>query len=118
MSPHRVLAGVALLVLLVPSVVRIAAHMQLPPPPGVPASEIVARGFDDPVGVAVSPAGAIVVSDNEAGTVVEIGADGRRTVLLRRLEGPAGVAFDHEGALLVVETRAGRVLRRDTTGAV
>ena len=118
MSPHRVLAGFVLLVLLVPSVVRVAAHTQVPAPPGIPESEVVARGFDAPFGVAVSPSGAIVVSDNKAGTVVEIGPNGRRSVLLRRLDRPAGVAFDDDGALLIVETRAGRVLRRDPTGAV
>ena len=110
MSPHRVLAGFVVLVLLVPSVVRIAASTQ--------DSEIVARGFDDLFGVAVNSSGAIVVSDTKAGTVTEIGPNGRRTVLLRRLDGPAGVAFDDEDALLIVEARAGRVLRRDPTGAI
>ncbi len=104
------LAGFVRVSLLVPPVVRMSAHTQ--------EGDIVARGFDDPVGVAVSASGAIVVADNKAGTIVEIGPNGRRTILLRRLDGPAGLAFDDEGALLIVEARAGRVLRRDPAGAV
>jgi glucose/arabinose dehydrogenase len=112
MSPHRIAAS--LLVTLAMSLQMPAATDRQSEAPG----EIVARGFQDPVGVAVSADGRIVVSDRAAGTIVEVGPGGRRTVLLRRLDRPAGVAFDEDGGLLVVEQRAGRVLRRDPSGAI
>ncbi|MBM3817425.1 MAG: hypothetical protein FJW14_00210 [Acidimicrobiia bacterium] len=107
MSPHRVAAS--LLVALATTLQTPAVGTQ---------DEIVARGFQDPVGVAVSAGGRIVVSDRAAGTIVEVGSNGRRTVLLRRLDAPAGIAFDEDDGLLIAEERAGRVLRRDASGAM
>jgi hypothetical protein len=111
---RRIFLFTALAVCLVRTPVDTTTQLHQPPA----ASEVVAKGFENPFGIAVSPAGSIVVSDHEAGTVTEISTDGRRRVLLRRLDDPAGLAFDADGGLLIVEEGAGRVLRRDPSGAL
>lgn len=90
--------------------------------------EIVASGFEALAGVAAEPggavpgpavpAGAVLVTDREAGTLIRLGASGRRRVLLRGLLGPTDVAIDGAGAVLVLEEGGRRLLRLTPEGVV
>lgn len=83
-----------------------------------PTVEVVAKDFADPVDVAVTHNGSVVVSDRHTGEIVQIDTSGQRTVLVEGLEGPAGLAIDPQGGLIIVEERGRRVLRRDPSGAL
>jgi hypothetical protein len=79
--------------------------------------EVIGRGFEAPVGLAVEEPGAVYVADREDGTVARLTADGRRRVVLHRLDAPMGLLVEPEGGgLLIAESADGRVLRRDPAG--
>lgn len=89
--------------------------------PGSNESELLAEGFDQLYGVAVSPAGAIVAAELGAGRVLSIrpGSLGQVVeVLASGLSDPVGVAISPNGACLVSEAGAGRVVKLDGTGTV
>ena len=79
---------------------------------------IVSSGIGTPSSVAVQSDGAILVTDQDAGTLVRIDEAGRRTVLLRHLRRPAGVAIDPGRGVLVLEQGRDRVLRLAADGTV
>ena len=78
--------------------------------------EVIAAGFKRLSGVAVAPDGAVLVTDEAAGTLTRIDEAGGRRVLLGGLHGPAGVAVDGAGNILVAE--AGRRIVRVDPGGV
>jgi sugar lactone lactonase YvrE len=73
-------------------------------------SEVLAEGFDQLYGVAVSPDGTIAAAELGAGRVLSI-RSGVIEVLASGLNEPAGVAISPDGACLVTESAAGRVVR-------
>ena len=86
--------------------------------PGRSESEVLAEGFDQLYGVAVSGGSAskeaIVAAELGAGRVLLI-RPGRVEVLASDLSEPVGVAIAPDGACLVSEAGAGRVVRLDGT---
>jgi RHS repeat-associated protein len=77
--------------------------------------EILAEGFQEPIGVAVDPNGAVLVSDREDGRVLKI-SGGRVEPLVSNLRGPVGLAFDTAGRLIIVEEKSGQLLRLEDDG--
>ena len=110
------LVGVAALSFMLFFVATTALN-SMPPPPVTPI-EVVASGLGAPIGIAVSPTGAIVVSDRRAGTVTQLGASGQHALLASGLQRPVGLAFQADGSLLIVEERGGRLLERHLTGSI
>ncbi len=88
--------------------------------PGRNESEVLAEGFDQLYGVAVSGGSgskeAIVAAELGAGRVLLI-QPGRVEVLASDLSEPVGVAIAPDGACLVSEAGAGRVVKLDGTRA-
>jgi len=77
--------------------------------PGASESEVLADGFDQLYGVAVSPSG-VVVAELGAGRVLSLQSGGFEA-LATGLREPVGVAIDADGACLVSEAGAGQVIR-------
>lgn len=77
---------------------------------------IIASGFEQLSGVAVDPAGAVLVTDGARGTLTRIEPTGAHAVLLENLQRPGSVAVDSGGSIFVVEAAGGRVLRLDPNG--
>jgi sugar lactone lactonase YvrE len=80
-------------------------------------SEVLAEGFDQLYGVAVSPTGAVLAAELGAGRVLSI-RSGEVEVLASGLSEPIGVAIAPDGACLVSEAGAGRVVKLDGTGTM
>jgi sugar lactone lactonase YvrE len=78
-------------------------------------SEVLAEGFDQLYGVAVSPAGIVVAAELGAGRVLSIRPD-HVEVLASGLNDPVGVAIAPDGTCLVSEAGAGRVVKLDGSG--
>ncbi|KEF98666.1 MULTISPECIES: SMP-30/gluconolactonase/LRE family protein [Mycobacterium] len=72
-------------------------------------TEVLADGFDQLYGVAVTPGG-VVVAELGTGRVLSLRSGGV-DVLATDLREPVGVAIDADGAPLVAEAGAGRVVR-------
>ncbi|MER7786896.1 hypothetical protein [Streptomyces sp. NPDC097640] len=72
-----------------------------------------AAGLDQPLGIAVSPDGSLVVAEAGAGRIVAIDGDDTLTVLAEGLDHPVDVAFDAEGRCYATDDRLGAVLRID-----
>ncbi|MFW0796696.1 SMP-30/gluconolactonase/LRE family protein [Gordonia sp. CPCC 205515] len=83
--------------------------------PGRSESEVVADGFDQLYGVAVSANGVIAAADYGAGTVLTVDG-GTTTVAARDLDHPMGVAFTGDGTCLVAESGAGRIVAVSVSG--
>ncbi|OBH32399.1 gluconolaconase [Mycobacterium sp. E342] len=83
--------------------------------PGDNESVVLADGFDQLYGVAVTPGGAVVAAELGAGRVLSIGA-GTVAVMATGLSEPVGVAIAPDGACLVSEAGAGRVVRLGGAG--
>jgi sugar lactone lactonase YvrE len=80
-------------------------------------SEVLAEGFDQLYGAAVSPTGAVLAAELGAGRVLSI-RSGEVEVLASGLSEPIGVAIAPDGACLVSEAGAGRVVKLDGTGTM
>ena len=77
--------------------------------PAASETEVLADGFDQLYGVAVSPSG-VVVAELGTGRVLSLRSGGI-DVLATGLREPVGVAIGADGACLVAEAGAGRVVR-------
>lgn len=77
--------------------------------PEASETEVLADGFDQLYGVAVSPGG-VVVAELGTGRVLSL-RSGAVEVLATGLREPVGVAIDADGTCLVAEAGAGRVVR-------
>src|SRR5271163_3759904 len=77
--------------------------------PGLSESELLADGFDQLYGVAVSPGG-VVFAELGTGRVLSLSSGGI-VVLATDLREPVGVAIDADGACLVAEAGAGTVVK-------
>ncbi|OBF80098.1 gluconolaconase [Mycobacterium sp. 852002-51163_SCH5372311] len=80
-------------------------------------SEVLADGFDQLYGVAVTATGAVVVAELGAGRVLSIQPGGVE-VLASGLSEPVGVAIAPDGTCLVAEAGAGRVVKSDGSGPI
>ncbi|OKI92645.1 hypothetical protein AMK10_23245 [Streptomyces sp. CB02058] len=69
------------------------------------------RGLKRPMGIAVDPAGALVVAEADGGRVVSVADDDTVTVLATGLGRPVDVALDSAGRCYVSDEEAGTVLR-------
>jgi sugar lactone lactonase YvrE len=78
--------------------------------PGASESEVLADGFDQLYGVAISSNG-VVFAELGTGRVLSLRADGGVEGLAGDLREPIGVAIDADGACLAAEAGAGRVVR-------
>jgi hypothetical protein len=76
---------------------------------------VLADGFDQLYGVAVSPDGAAVVAELGEGRVLSI-RSGQVEVLASGLRDPVGVEMSADGTCLVAEAGAGRVVRLTGSG--
>ena len=76
---------------------------------------IIARGFEQPTGLAIHPHGFLVLTDQDTGVLYRLApaADGtfRSAVLLAGLKDPYGVVVEPDGHLLIAEKDRGRVVR-------
>src|SRR2546425_23055 len=79
--------------------------------------EVVAEGFQEPMGVIGAAGGAILVSDRKAGRVFSVTAEDKQP-LVSGLKRPVGLSLDAEGRLLIVEEATGRLLRLEPGGAL
>lgn len=77
--------------------------------PGKQMHQVLADGFDQLYGVALSPGGAVVVAEKGRGRVLSIHS-GSVAVLARDLNQPSGVAFNAD-TCLIAEEGAGRVVK-------
>ena len=106
-----VLVAGALVTLAIAALLQKSGHPQPPPidlPPGFTA-EIFAAGLGQPRGLAVDPAGTLIVSLPAQGRVIALaGRPARAVTVAEGLELPHGLAFRH-GDLYVGET--GRIVR-------
>lgn len=68
-------------------------------------------GLNRPMGIAVDPAGSLVVAETGGGRIVAVDGSDRVTVLAEGLGRPVDVAFDAAGRCYVSDERAGAVLR-------
>jgi sugar lactone lactonase YvrE len=82
--------------------------------PSASESEVLADGFDQLYGVAVSPNG-VVFAELGTGRVLSL-RSGDIEVLATDLREPVGVAIDADGACLVAEAGAGRVVKVNGSG--
>jgi sugar lactone lactonase YvrE len=76
--------------------------------PEASETEVLAGGFDQLYGVAITPDGAAVVVEQGTGRVLAIGSGGT-TVLAEGLQTPVGVVIAPDGTVLVSET--GRIVK-------
>ncbi len=82
--------------------------------PEASETEVLAEGFDQLYGVALSPGG-VVFAELGTGRVLALRSGGVEE-LATGLSEPVGVAVDADGAVLVAEAGAGRVVRIDGSG--
>ncbi|MFJ8750416.1 SMP-30/gluconolactonase/LRE family protein [Streptomyces sp. NPDC102441] len=73
-------------------------------------------GLSRPMGIAVSPAGSLVVAETGGGRVLAVAEDDKVTVLAEGLGRPVDVAFDTAGLCYVSDEQAGAVLRLEQDG--
>jgi sugar lactone lactonase YvrE len=83
--------------------------------PAAAESVVLASGFDQLYGVAMTP-GAVVAAEFGAGRVVSVDSHGGVDVLASGLDDPVGVTVGPGGAVLVAECGAGRVVRLTESG--
>jgi sugar lactone lactonase YvrE len=83
--------------------------------PAAAESEVLASGFDQLYGVAMTP-GAVVSAEFGTGRVVAVDSHGGVDVLASGLDEPVGVTVAPDGAVLVTECGAGRVVRVTGSG--
>ncbi|MFB6847811.1 SMP-30/gluconolactonase/LRE family protein [Streptomyces sp. NPDC056373] len=86
--------------------------------PATGTSRVRAAGLDQPLGIAVSPDGTLVVAETGAGRVLAVDATDAITVLAEGLGHPVDVTFDADGRCYVSDDRRGAVLRLDDGEAV
>src|SRR5215475_14440566 len=79
--------------------------------PGTHAGQVLASGFNELLGIARTPDGAVVVAEAGEGRVLKISAAGEVTVLASGLGRPAGVAVADDGTCYVSEEGRGRVVK-------
>ncbi|MFD6278010.1 SMP-30/gluconolactonase/LRE family protein [Streptomyces sp. NPDC060209] len=75
-------------------------------------------GLNRPMGIAVSPAGSLVVAETGGGRVLAVAEDDKVTVLAEGLGRPVDVAFDAAGRCYVSDEQAGAVLRLEQDASV
>lgn len=78
--------------------------------PAQQRSEVLAEGFDQLMGVARGPDGAVAFAEWGGGRVLSL-RSGKVEVLAAGLDRPSGVALGADGDVFVAESGAGRVLR-------
>ena len=78
--------------------------------PAVPESEVLASGFDQLMGVAIAPSGAVVFAEYGTGKVHAV-SGGKVEELAQGLDRPKGVAIGSDGTVFVSESGAGRVVK-------
>jgi sugar lactone lactonase YvrE len=83
--------------------------------PAVQENEVLAQGFDQLYGLAVTSGGAVIVAERGAGRVHSIDKS-EKTVLATGLKNPMGVAVTPDGTCLFSEEGAGRVAKVTKTG--
>lgn len=73
-------------------------------------NEVLARGFDQLYGVAITPRGAVIFAEQGAGRVHSV-QSGNVQVLTTGLKQPSGVAVGADGTCYVSESGGGRVVK-------
>jgi len=91
----------------------LSAHAAEPTPPLKAAMgvnyAVWASGLSEPRGLLLDPRGGMWVAEEEAGTVLKIGADGKKATIAEGLARPHDIAVDARGTLYVAETGMRRV---------
>ncbi|MFC9981077.1 SMP-30/gluconolactonase/LRE family protein [Gordonia sp. NPDC127522] len=77
---------------------------------------VVADGFDQLYGIAVTSKGAFAFAEFGAGRVLSTSPSGPTQVLAEGLDGPKGVAVGPDDTVFVSESRGGRVVAIDGSG--
>ncbi|MBI3303273.1 MAG: hypothetical protein HYZ72_14495 [Deltaproteobacteria bacterium] len=75
------------------------------------ASQTLASGFNELLGLARAPDGAVVAAEAGEGRVLKISTTGEVTVLARGLGRPSGVTVAADGSCYVSEASRGRVVK-------
>lgn len=78
--------------------------------PAAQKSEVLAEGFDQLYGVAITHNGTVIAAETGTGRVLGIKA-GQVQALATGLDQPKGVAVDADDACFIAETGAGRVIK-------
>ncbi|MGH3640627.1 MAG: SMP-30/gluconolactonase/LRE family protein [Mycobacterium sp.] len=84
--------------------------------PATAESEVLADGFDQLYGLAMTARGVVAVEQG-SGQVVAVDRSGALEVLAKGLNVPVGVTVTPDGTVLVAESGAGRVVRLTSSGA-
>lgn len=78
--------------------------------PAAGESQVLASGYDRPMGVAIAPGGAVVFPEYGTGKVLSL-EGGNVSELATGLDRPMGVAVAGDGTVFVAESGAGRVVK-------
>ena len=78
--------------------------------PAQQKSEVLAKGYDQLYGVAISPRGVVVFAEQGAGRVLSV-QSGNVEVLATGLKKPSGVAVGADGTCFVSESAGGRIVK-------
>jgi sugar lactone lactonase YvrE len=78
--------------------------------PAKSESQVLAKGFDQLYGVAITPQGAVIVAEQGTGRVLSI-QSGNVEALATGLKKPSGVAVSADGTCYVSESAGGRVVK-------
>lgn len=78
--------------------------------PAKSESQVLAKGFDQLYGVAITPQGAVIVAEQGTGRVLSIQSENVET-LATGLKKPSGVAVGADGTCYVSESAGGRVVK-------
>lgn len=84
--------------------------------PGTSESDVLADGFDQLYGVAVT-SGGVVAAELGTGRVVSVDGSGHVEVVAAGLHDPIGLTVTADGTILVAESGAGRVVRLTGSGS-
>lgn len=80
---------------------------------------VMASGFEGPVGMAVASSSAVYVTEAFAGQISLVETNGEKSVVARDLKMPEGIAVAPDGKLIVAEVGARRIVAIDPkSGAV
>ena len=84
---------------------------------GEGATEL-AKDLDQPVGIAVTPAGDVLVCEARAGRIVRLSPGGDATIFAQGLQRPLGIGVSPDGRVFVSDATSGQLLEIEQDGTV
>ena len=81
-------------------------------------SSVIARGFKNPEGVAITALNEIYVSEKDTGKVYRVTEEGKKTVIAKGITGIGALSADGYGGLFAVQNEFGNLLTISRDGVV